>query len=126
MYPNPNTALFTSVDNDDDKTVIVSNCARRHPNIVNAAANLSTNIPQPIIGHSANAMSINPAHAIADTGATSIFVMKGTKVQNKCRATKLISIAFQMERTPCANQPNFFAANMFDSFLYFGLRISCW
>ena len=93
MYPTPNTALFTSVDEDNDKTVIVSNCTRRHPNIVNAAANLSTNIPQPIIGHSANAMSIDPAHAIADTGAISIFVMKGTKVQNKRRATKPISIS---------------------------------
>ena len=59
----------------------------------NAAATVFTNIPQPIIGHSANAMSINPAHAIADTGATSVFVMKDTQVQNKLQATKPISIS---------------------------------
>jgi hypothetical protein len=38
-------------------------------------------------------MSIDLAHAITDTGPTSVFVMKETKVQSKCRAMNPISIS---------------------------------
>ena len=71
---------------------------QRHLYNVSAAANLSIKKLQPVIEHRANAMSINPAHAIADTGATSVSVMKGTKVQNKHRATKLKEEVLQMKR----------------------------
>ena len=93
-YPNLNTALFTSTDNtndDNDKMVVMLNCT--HRNIVNAAEEVSIKILQPIIQQRANAISIKPTHAVSDTGATSVFIMKDTKVQNKHRATKPISIS---------------------------------
>jgi hypothetical protein len=43
-------------------------------------------------------MSIAPTHAIADTGATSIFVMAGTQANNICNATHPIHISLLMER----------------------------
>ena len=39
-----------------------------------------------------NAMTIAPTHAIADTGATGIFVMDGSKVDNKRVTTKPLII----------------------------------
>ncbi len=39
-----------------------------------------------------NAIQIAATHAIADTGATSIFIMKGTPIKNFCRADHLITI----------------------------------
>jgi hypothetical protein len=39
-----------------------------------------------------NAMTIAPTHAIADTGATGIFIMDGSKVENKRLATKPLII----------------------------------
>ena len=41
-------------------------------------------------------MSIDPAHAISDTGATSVFVIKDTKVQNKRWATKTKSVGREL------------------------------
>ncbi len=61
-------------DDDDDITVIASNCT-------------STTEQH------ANAMSIAPTHAIADTGATSIFVMAGTPADNIRDATHPIHIS---------------------------------
>jgi hypothetical protein len=39
-----------------------------------------------------NAITIAASHAIADTGATSIFVMEGVDVENKCVAIKPLTI----------------------------------
>ncbi len=67
LYPTL-TSIAASIINDsnsnDDKTVVTSNLT---------ASQSSSCI------HQDNAMMINPMHAIADTGATSLFVMEGTK-----------------------------------------------
>jgi hypothetical protein len=39
-----------------------------------------------------NAITIAPTHAVADTGATSIFVMDGVDVVNRCMATKPLTV----------------------------------
>jgi hypothetical protein len=68
-YPAPNQLCLSSAncaDNDDEPTVVASNCT---------ASDL----------HHANAMCIDPTHAIADTGATSIFVMAGSPASNATR-----------------------------------------
>ncbi len=63
MYPTKNT-----IDKDDDKTVITSNISESHK--------LCGIILQP------RKPSILPTHAVADTGAMSVFVLKGAKVKN--------------------------------------------
>jgi hypothetical protein len=76
-YPTQINLSLTSAecaDDNDDITVVASNC---------------TSTPK----QHANAMSIAPTHAIADTGATSIFVMAGTPAHNICNATHPIHIS---------------------------------
>ena len=58
----------------NDITVVASNCATATP-------------------HLANAMCINPTHAIADTGATSVFVIAGAPAHNIHAATNPITIS---------------------------------
>ena len=62
------------VDNDDNNTVVASNCSQKH-----SSANSAQTAPEH--QHYAN-MLIELLHAIADTGATSIFVMEGTPMEN--------------------------------------------
>jgi hypothetical protein len=67
LYPTQSTsqiAAFTPHD-DDEATIITSNCKTKYKKI-----------------ECANAITIAKSHAIADTGATSIFIMKGTPVKN--------------------------------------------
>ncbi len=77
LYPtqiNLSLASAECADNDDDITVLASNCTsttKQH----------------------ANTMSIAPTHGIADTGATSIFVMAGTPADNIRNATHPIHIS---------------------------------
>ncbi len=61
------TSIINNSNSNNDKTVVTSNLT---------ASQLLSCI------HQANAMMINPMHAIADTGATSLFVMEGTKCKN--------------------------------------------
>ena len=61
----------------DDATVIASN--RTH----------TRRLPQPEV---AAAITIATNHAIADTGATSIFIMEGVDVDNKRLSKKLLKI----------------------------------
>jgi hypothetical protein len=61
-------------DNDDDNTVVALNCSHKH-----SSANSAQTAPEH--QHYAN-MFIEMSHAIADTGATSIFVMEGTPMEN--------------------------------------------
>jgi hypothetical protein len=68
------TAAYPSFD-DDEVTVVVSNC--------------TTSVPH----HQANALTIAPTHAIADTGATSIFIMAGAPANNICVACNPINIS---------------------------------
>ena len=63
MYPTKNT-----IEEDDDKTVITSNISGLHK--------LCGIITQP------RKPPIPPMHAVADTRATSVFVLKGTKMKN--------------------------------------------
>ncbi len=66
-YPTPNHVCMSShnniKDDDEDIPVVASNC--------------TTTVP-----HLANAMCIDPTHTIADTGATSVFVMAGAASHN--------------------------------------------
>ncbi len=66
-------SIFTE-DNEDDNPVVTSNCSQKH-----SSANSAQTAPEH--QHYAN-MLIEVSHAIADTGATSIFVMEGTPMQN--------------------------------------------
>ncbi len=61
-------------DNDNDNTVVASNCSQKH-----SSANSAQTAPEH--QHYAN-MLIEVSHAIADTGATSIFVMEGKPMEN--------------------------------------------
>jgi hypothetical protein len=67
-------ASIFAVDNDDNNTVVMSNCSQKH-----SSANSAQTAPEH--QHYAN-MLIDVLHAIADTGATSIFVMEGTPMEN--------------------------------------------
>ena len=59
------------------------------PNSIAAAARHTLGEPT---FTSLNAITIDMSHAIADTGATSIFIMEGTPVNNKRVATKPLTI----------------------------------
>ena len=59
------------LNNNDIKTVVVSNCT----------------------SHQANTMMVAPTHAVANTGATAIFIMEGTPVHNKWLAKEPIFIS---------------------------------
>ena len=66
-------------NDDDDSTIIASNCSSTH-----SAAKCTITIPRKVTPEHqdyAN-MLIKMSHAIADTGATSIFVMEGTPMEN--------------------------------------------
>ena len=68
-----------ATDDDDDSTIIASNCSSTH-----SAAKCTSTIPRKVTPEHqdyAN-MLIKMSHAIADTGATSIFVMEGTPMEN--------------------------------------------
>jgi hypothetical protein len=73
LYPTKNT-----IDEDDDKTVITSNISGSHE--------LCGVITQP------RKPSIPLTHAVADTGATSVFVLKGTKMKNIRSAVTLLVV----------------------------------
>ncbi len=83
---------------DDDRMVVTSNCQRAHqvvpvttprPHSLAAAANRLFGAPTHEV---LNAITIDLQHAIADTGATSIFIMDGVDVDNKRIATHPITI----------------------------------
>ncbi len=64
LYPTKNNIE----EDDDDKTVITSNISGSHE--------LCGVVTQP------KKPSIPPTHAVANTGATSVLVLKGTKMKN--------------------------------------------
>ena len=75
MYPTQSTsqiAAFAPHD-DDDATIITSNCKTKYAPAAVFIKQLEC----------ANVITIAKSHAIADTGATSIFVMKGTPAQSQ-------------------------------------------
>ncbi len=79
MYPTQSTsqiAAFAPHD-DDDAEIITSNCKTKYNKL-----------------ECANAIKIAKSHAIADTGATSFFIMKGTPVKNLRKSDNPITISF--------------------------------
>jgi hypothetical protein len=66
-------ASIFAINNDNDNTVVTSNCSLKH-----SSANSAQTAPEH--RHYAN-MFIDVSHAIIDTGATSIFVMEGTPME---------------------------------------------
>ena len=75
MYPTQSTsqiAAFAPHD-DDDATIITSNCKTKYAPAAVFIKQLEC----------ANVITIAKSHTIADTGATSIFVMKGTPAQSQ-------------------------------------------
>jgi hypothetical protein len=81
-YPTPNQlclALTYCAEDDDNVTIIASNCASA-------------------VEHHANAMQIAPTHAVADTGATSFIIMAGAPAYNIHVAIKPIHISLPMAR----------------------------
>ncbi len=80
MYPTQfnstsQLAAFAPHDNNN-ATIITSNCKTKYKKV-----------------ECANTITIAPTHAIADTGATSIFIMKGTPVKNLRRTNNPITIS---------------------------------
>jgi hypothetical protein len=76
-YPTPNQlclALTYCADNDDDITIVASNCTKT-------------------VKHQANVMQIAPTHAVANTGTMAIFVMAGAPADNIHMETKPIHIS---------------------------------
>jgi hypothetical protein len=98
------TSYPTQLNNDvitneyDDHTVITSNCSRdisvddRINCIVPSLADAARHVLGTPSHKVANAMTIAPHEGIADTGATSIFIMDGIDVDNKRIAIKPITI----------------------------------
>jgi hypothetical protein len=85
LYPTQSTsqiAAFAPRD-DDDATIITSNCKTKYA----AAAAFIKQL------ECVNAITTAKSHAIADTGATSIFVMKGTPVKNIRKSDNPITIS---------------------------------
>ena len=70
------SATASSLCEDNDVTVVTSN----------------TTPTSSDVNHLALGMMVNPAHAIADTGATSIFLTKGAPCLNKRRTSSPISV----------------------------------
>ena len=85
-------------DDDDDRTVVTSNCrfANATPPVCLPQPNSFAAAAQHMFGNPThevlNAITIDASHAIADTGATSIFIMDGVNVDNKRIATKPLTI----------------------------------
>ena len=87
---------FGPIVDDDEKTVVTSNCTRQRPEPPLRPLSSLAATARHIVGNASaeqlNAMTIATSHAIADTGATSIFVMDGVDVANKRIATKPLTI----------------------------------
>ncbi len=77
MYPTPNQLCLA-----------LTHCANDNSDITIVASNRTTSGE-----HHTNAMQIASTHAVADTGATSVFVMAGTPAKSIHVATKPIQIS---------------------------------
>ena len=77
--PYPTQYIFSSAttDPDDDNVTVVTS---------------NTTLPRPDDQHHALGLMINPSHAVADTGATSLFLTKGAPCLNKRRSSSSITV----------------------------------
>jgi hypothetical protein len=86
---NPNLAFNTG---NDDVMVVISNLANKNRQPPHQPPTLVTPVANTLYGspwqNYINAITIAPNHAVADTGAISIFVMDGVDVANRRVATK--------------------------------------
>jgi len=89
----------TAEVDDDDKTIVTSNQTQDLSRVLKGQANTSMTIaatarqlfgaPNP---QYLNAIAITASQAIADTGATSIFIIEGTPCKNICPAIRPLTI----------------------------------
>jgi hypothetical protein len=97
LDPTKTTFTLAKGECNQDTTVITSKRSS------SSSIQVRTHMPQAwaiavcalfgLTSHKAlNAITIVTSHAIADTGATSIFVMEGIDVANKCVASKPLTI----------------------------------
>jgi hypothetical protein len=82
---------------DNDATVVTSNCSSPECNVphkpqMQGWATAACALFGPTSQKALNPITIATTHAIADTGATSIFIMDGIDVINKQMASKLLTI----------------------------------
>ena len=85
----PKNINALAIERDDDKTVVTSNKKYgKPPSLAATARILFGNPTQQYL----NAVTIATNEAIADTGATSIFIMEGVDVENKRVAKKPLII----------------------------------
>ena len=88
----------TSTSNDNNSTVVTSNCQRARPVILvttprtHSLAAAAHHIFGALSHKVLNAITIDLQHAIAETGAMSIVIMDGVDVDNKRIATHPITI----------------------------------
>jgi hypothetical protein len=96
---DPTENLFAAVNVDNNITIRTSNCLQgttpygppASPTIHSMASMARSIFGQPLQEY-LNWITIATHQAIADTGATSIFIMDGVNVVNKCLATKALTI----------------------------------
>ena len=96
--PTQNINVTAEVDGDD-KTIDTSNRTKEALNVFKVKTHMGQTIaatarqlfgaPNP---QYLNAIDITASQAIADTGATSIFIMEGTPCKNLCPAIRLLTI----------------------------------
>ncbi len=95
LNPTENINVVSVADHDDVMVVMLNLATRslqkpqRLPTLVAAVASTMYGIPKP---QYISAITIAPNHAVADTGATSIFVMDGVDVANRRIATKPLTV----------------------------------
>jgi hypothetical protein len=97
LDPTENAFHVTMDDIDNDATVVMSNCSLpdSSPHVVlrpRAWATAACFLLGPTLHKVLNAMTIATSHAIADTGATSIFIMDGVGAVNKWMTLKPLTI----------------------------------
>jgi hypothetical protein len=90
------TPFVASTIDDDDQTIVASNCSKRRTANFGQSRPSMAHTARTLFGKATsehlNALTIAPSHAIADTGATSIFVMEGVDVENKQVAVQPLTI----------------------------------
>jgi hypothetical protein len=97
-FPDPTENINAVYANDVttyDITVVMSNRVTKKKEINKQPRSLAESVRKmfgPPMPQYLNALTIAASQAIADTGATSIFVMEGVDVENKCPSTKPLTI----------------------------------
>jgi hypothetical protein len=74
---------YSNLEYDDDKTIITSNKTHKREQPPATMATTARNLFGNPMPQYLNAITIATNQAIADTGATSIFIMDGVEVENK-------------------------------------------